>query len=142
MKALSTATSVCRALFFPLSTTCMSPSRTSFLRSLCSQSCCAEELSWACSSSASLPPYVLYTHLEALTRIRPLHVIYCLPTTFLQQALVQKNHWVCVWRKILVPVSLHVYIYTQNPSSSSLYLLSQNGKRFTQCLDFCLLLHL
>lgn len=29
-----------------------------------------------------LLPYVLYTRLEALTGIRPLHMIYCLPTTF------------------------------------------------------------
>lgn len=71
-----------------------------------------------------LLPYVLYTRLEALTGIRPLYMIHCLPITFLQQGLVQKNQWVCVWRKILVPFSLHVYVYPQNPPSSSLYLTS------------------
>lgn len=100
----------------------MSPSRTSFLRSLCSHSCCAEELPLACSSSfsTSLPPYVLYTCLEALPRIRPLHKIYCLPTTFLQQALVQKNQWVHVWREILVPC-MFMYIHRILPLLPSIF---------------------
>lgn len=105
----------------------MSPRRASFLKSLCSHSCCAEDVSWACSSLSILPPYILYTCLKVLTRIEPLHMINCMTTTFLRQGLAQKNQGGCAQREVflwLVPLSLHLYVCTQNPPSSSLCLAS------------------
>lgn len=126
MKALSTATSVCSGVFPFRSTTCMSPSRTSFLRALCSLSCYAEEMSWACSSSFSTSCFLMfYTPVLRPWPGSGLFTWYTVcPQPFLQQGLVQKNQWVCAWRDILVPVSVHVYVYPQNPPSSSLYLTS------------------
>lgn len=117
----------------------MSPSRTSFRRSLCSYSCCDEELSWACASSflTSLPPYVLYTHPEALTRIRPLHVISCLPTTVLQQALVQKiSGYVSGGKYYFLFPCMFLYIHRILPLLPSIFSHKMGNNSHSVCLDF------